>query len=326
MPIGTTLLDDIAGAARAMSARVDPVGFFTRRADALHPVRVTFPGLGAVEFFGSESAARVLLSLPSDTCAAPTPNPIEPIVGSNSLILQSGGAHRRQRTRLMPTFHAGRIREYAEVVRSVTAEQIAELHAGDHLSLRRLSTGIALDTAVRTLFGISDPDRRGCYATAITALMSANTAPLMLVPPLRRSIRGHGPWARLMTLRDDLDRMLREDLGDGGADAFDQWRTLLAAGHETTATALFWGLYRIHRHDHVRRRLLAELDTAADPDQLGALPYLGAVVKEVLRMHPPVPVVLRRLRSPTRIDAVSMDRGQIAWFCADFSTSIVRER
>lgn len=311
MPNGTGLFDHLAGSVRAVSAGVDPVGFFTRHADDPHPVRVTFPGLGAVLFFASEAAARELLSLPPDVCIAPIPNPIEPIVGSGSLILQSGPAHRRQRTRLMPAFQAGRVREYAEVVRAVTADQIASLRPGDQLSLRRLSTGIALDTAIRVLFGITDPDRRDAYAATIGALMNANTAPLMLVPSLRRSIGGHGPWARLMTLRDTLDGMLRDDLGTAESDTPDQRRTLLAAGHETTATALTWALYRIHQHGDVRRRLLAELAADPAPAQLTALPYLGAVVKEVLRMHPPVPVVLRRLTSPTRIGQRWMESGQI---------------
>ena len=37
--------------------------------------------------------------------------------------------------------------------------------------------------------------------------------------------------------------------------------TLLAAGHETTASALTWALYWIHKIPKVRQRLLAELRT-----------------------------------------------------------------
>ncbi|MGX1804850.1 cytochrome P450 [Nocardia sp. NPDC055321] len=90
-----------------------------------------------------------------------------------------------------------------------------------------------------------------------------------------------------------------DDDAELGADELrEQVRTLLVAGHETTATALVWALYRLHRTPAALARLRAELDAAgpgADPVELAALPYLDAVCQETLRMHPPVPIVVRRL-------------------------------
>ena len=41
----------------------------------------------------------------------------------------------------------------------------------------------------------------------------------------------------------------------------DELITLLIAGHETTATALAWALYWLHRLPEVQKKLLEELDT-----------------------------------------------------------------
>ncbi|KAG2147476.1 cytochrome P450 [Suillus bovinus] len=71
-----------------------------------------------------------------------------------------------------------------------------------------------------------------------------------------------------------------------------QMKVLLVAGYETTSISLTWALIELSRHPDVQTRLREELLTfGADPtyDQLKVdLPYLDAVVHEILRLHPPV--------------------------------------
>jgi len=81
-------------------------------------------------------------------------------------------------------------------------------------------------------------------------------------------------------------------VGEGLSDAelHDELLTLPLAGHETTATALPWALYWLHRKPAVPvlAAMLQELDQAgadADPEAISRLPYLGAVVNEVLHIH-----------------------------------------
>ena len=114
---------------------------------------------------------------------------------------------------------------------------------------------------------------------------------------------------------DMLDVMLRS-VAEGGRcpvdkGMHDQLRTLLAAGHDTTATSLTWALYHIYRDDQVRERVAAELACRPAPQQMTALPYLNAVVKESMRMHPPVPIVLRRLKKPHTISGIPYAAGQV---------------
>uniref|UniRef100_A0A0W0FD70 Putative cytochrome P450 n=1 Tax=Moniliophthora roreri TaxID=221103 RepID=A0A0W0FD70_MONRR len=66
----------------------------------------------------------------------------------------------------------------------------------------------------------------------------------------------------------------------------------LVAGHETTSTATTWALYCLTGNLDIQRKLCLELlsvptDTPA-MEQLNALPYLGAIIRETLRLFPPV--------------------------------------
>jgi len=86
-------------------------------------------------------------------------------------------------------------------------------------------------------------------------------------------------------------------------DLVNQLMTFLAAGHETTASAMSWACYHLCSYPDVQKRLREEIranlpsigegnevPTAADVDKL---PYLNAVCNEVLRLYPSVPMTLR---------------------------------
>jgi cytochrome P450 len=74
--------------------------------------------------------------------------------------------------------------------------------------------------------------------------------------------------------------------------------TLLAAGHETTATALAWALERLVRHPDKLARL-----AEGDDD------YLEAVVKETLRLRPVLPIVIRLLQEEMEIGGRPLPKG-----------------
>jgi cytochrome P450 len=110
--------------------------------------------------------------------------------------------------------------------------------------------------------------------------------------------------------RDDVLAMLvqaRDE--DGGAmsdeDLHDDLIALIGAGHETTAAAIAWGTALLAHHPDVRERAAA---AATSGDEA----YLSALVKEVLRIRPPIPVAAgRRLEEPFRIGPHTVPAGTL---------------
>ena len=117
---------------------------------------------------------------------------------------------------------------------------------------------------------------------------------------------------------DFLDRLILARDEDGQPLTREEIRhqvdTFLFAGHDTTASAISWLLWNLSHHPEIQERCRAEVDAVlgdAHPEyaQLGQLPYLSAVVKESLRMHPPVVGVARRLNHSLELDGHVLPAG-----------------
>ncbi len=79
----------------------------------------------------------------------------------------------------------------------------------------------------------------------------------------------------------------------------DQVATMIVAGHETTAVALFWSLYLLAGAPEIQDRLAAEVaDIDLGPDNavgaLATLVYTRAVVQEAMRLYPPAFTLARQ--------------------------------
>ncbi|HET6731465.1 cytochrome P450 [Mycobacterium sp.] len=316
-----------------MWAGLDPDGFFRGRAGARKPFTVVFPGLGPVHFFATADAARDLFAVGSAMLEAPTPNPIEPMVGKGSVILVSGDEHRNKRRLLMPALHGQRMRSRAQVMARATRDETESWRPGERIALAAAARSIALRIIVLAMFGVEKAEQYQEFVDVTTALMHANTAPLMLLPWLRKDFAGMGPWARLTRLRERFDALLTEQVEGRCADTdhsvlgvllagmdatttdpddlHQQLRTLVVAGHDTTAGTLMWALYHIHRDPRIRERVNVEVAGMSAPEGLPELPYLSAVVSEALRMHPAVPIVMRRVLAPLTVGGIQWSPGDI---------------
>jgi cytochrome P450 family 110 len=250
-----------------------------------------------------------------------------PFFGDSSLLLLGGEAHKRERKLLTPPFHGERMRAYAAVMVEATQRAFADVRDGQEFTALELGTRITLEAIIRAVFGVEEHALVEAHQRAVQATLDAAKPAFMFSKATQIAPFGLGPWARYQRVSTEFDRLLyeqiertrghtegREDIlslmldaryedGSPMSDAHirDELRTLLFAGHETTAISLAWALYAIHRNDEVRARLLAELDAlgpTAEPGEIARLPYLSAVIDETLRLHPVVEVVFRVLRKP----------------------------
>lgn len=107
-------------------------------------------------------------------------------------------------------------------------------------------------------------------------------------------------------------------------DLVNQLMTFLAAGHETTASAMTWAIYCLCMHPDIQTRLRTEIATlpsihddaatvtAADFEKL---PFLSAVCNEVLRVYPPVPMTFRLAARDTSICDTHIPKGTNVILC-----------
>lgn len=102
----------------------------------------------------------------------------------------------------------------------------------------------------------------------------------------------------------------------------DQLLTFLAAGHETTSSALTWTTYLLATHPEIQKSVRAEIreaipsptatDTPEDFDlaaTLEALPILNGVCNEALRLYPTVPLTIREVVNPTTLGTQAIPVG-----------------
>ncbi|TVU08168.1 hypothetical protein EJB05_41559, partial [Eragrostis curvula] len=90
---------------------------------------------------------------------------------------------------------------------------------------------------------------------------------------------------------------------------------IFAAGTDTTTITLEWALSELINNPSVLRKAQAELDSVVGPSRLAdesdipRLPYLQAITKETLRLHPTGPLVVRRSLEPCVVGGYDIPAG-----------------
>ena len=278
---------------------------------------------------------------------------LRPLLGEHSLLLQDGDEHARARRLLAPAFGRREIAGYRGLVEEVTAQQLDRWPRSGRVRAHVLLNELTLEVILRVVFGVSDSARLDRIRPIVARAVDAG--PLVMIGLGIPALHGIGPWKRelndLATIheflaeeielarrdpelperRDLLALLVRASAADAqglsDAELRDQLMTLVAAGHETTATAMAWAMLELARHPGVQQRCVDEMaateadagetagDGAAGGGTAGAGPaggdteYLDAVIKEVLRLHPVVPMVMRELQEPATIDGRDYPRG-----------------
>lgn len=250
-----------------------------------------------------------------------------PVVGANNLILLTGEAHRNMRRAYGPSFHGERLPAYGAVIARIAEEHAARWPSDQPFAIEPRLRAISLDVILEVVLGLGQPDTRATFTRGVLDLITSLKPSFMFIPGLRRSMLGLSAWARFrrraaataaLLEHEVTERRSRGQVGQdllslliaegesagvpsSGEALMEQVVSLIGAGHETTASALTWALFHIHRNPPVKERLMEELrglGSEADPMAVGRLPYLHAVCSETLRLDPVAPLIGRTLRAP----------------------------
>lgn len=239
----------------------------------------------------------------------------------DGLLLNDGDAWRRQRRIVQPAFHPDRIAVYTEMMTDCTERLLRSWKPGSERDIQADMTRLTLEIISRALF---DVDIRGDVpeiSDAFTAVMEEvrlRTARPVSFPqwiPTPRNRRYQRALATLDEIVYDVIALRRECPGRDVVSMLlaaqgetndesnreqlrDEVVTLLIAGHETTAIALTfaWFLLATHAdaeacfHAELKEVLNGRTPTLADVPRLE---FTSKVIKETLRLYPPVFGVLR---------------------------------
>lgn len=257
---------------------------------------------------------------------------LEPLLGPRSLLLLEPAEHLQRRKLEAGAFHGSRLRGYAARIGELADAEVASWPDGTVVDVHPRARALTLQVVLELVLGIDDLATRERLALLFDALDRPQNnlgmfLPAALVRRSRWNLASRPFWsvmdqihalvsariassrrddaltgrrdvlASLMLARDEGGRHLTDD------ELRDEMVTLVAAGHETTATAIAWGLDLLAHHPSVLARLKAELDGGeprvprrdrqgdpAPPDRRAA--HRGAPADRALRHRPP------RRRSP----------------------------
>jgi cytochrome P450 family 4 len=100
-----------------------------------------------------------------------------------------------------------------------------------------------------------------------------------------------------------LDTLLKaEKNGEVDADGIiEEVGTFMFAGHDTTSVAITFILFELAQHLDVQEKILKEFEEVKEHseeltmNEINSLRYFDRVVKECLRLYPPVPTIARKL-------------------------------
>ncbi len=244
---------------------------------------------------------------------------LEPLLGEYSVITLEQNPHKKRRQLLMPAFHGSRIQTYGELISKLIHQVMDNLPINQTFLARKTMQQISLQVILESVFGLYEGERaqklKNLMSTMSDIFSSSLTSAFLLLPFLQKDLGVLSPWSYYLKKRDEVDKQIYAEIAerranpnpestdilsllmsaqdeDGNSmtdkELRDELLTLLFAGNETTATAMSWALYWLHKEPKVKEKLLAELATLGDnPDYMtiAKLPYLTAVCNETLRIH-----------------------------------------
>lgn len=243
------------------------------------------------------------------------------VIGPGSSFSLNGAPHLARRKLLMPPLHGKRMPLYQQIIEEEVARELSSWPVATPFATLPSMMRITLNVILRAVFGADGPELAAMREILPPAVLLASRL-TVLPPALRRDLGRWSPWGRLERMRRQCDALIgslierakaapdlaertdvlamlvaaRDEDGQPIPDdhIIDELQTLLAAGHETTATTLAWAVERLRRHPVVLEKLVAEIDASGSD-------LLQATVWEVQRSRPVIPLVLRVTRGRMRL-------------------------
>jgi cytochrome P450 len=269
---------------------------------------------------------------------------LRPMLGQGVLIAE-GRAWKHQRRTLAPAFTPRAVTSLVPHMVAVTDETIAKLRTvgSAPIDLREAMQRMTLEIAGRTMFSFG-MDRHGPVLRDFVMEYGERLAHphfLDMLLPLgwpspqdfsrarfrkrwtqfvsqlmaERRAAGKNEGAPPRDLFDLMGAARDPETGEAFSDEQlgDEVATMILAGHETTATALFWALYLLALDPATQDAVAAEVaSTNVDGGlEIERLKFTRAVVDETMRLYPPAFLIARAATAPDTIAGMAVKKNDI---------------
>jgi unspecific monooxygenase len=337
--------DTMTAFGRVRAMRHNPIATWSQRAYEEEIVRGRFFGRSSFVLNTPDAIRHVLVDNYENYTRTPAGiRVLRPMLGEGLLIAE-GRAWRHQRRTLSPAFTPRAVSMLIPHMVAATDETIAKLNAASDapVDLRQAMQRMTLEIAGRTMFSFG-MDRHGAALRDFVMEYGERLARphfLDLVLPLswptpqdfsrarfrkrwtqfvgmlmvERRAAGKNEGAPPRDLFDLMGEARDPETGQAFTDEQlgDQVATMILAGHETTATALFWSLYLLALDPSVQEELAAEVKGAAvnGAADIERLKFTRAVIDETMRLYPPAFLIARAAAGPDTIAGMPVRRNDV---------------
>ena len=337
--------DNMTAFGRMMAIRESAIGSWGQRAYEEDIVRGRFFGRSSFILNEPDAIRHVLVDNYENYTRTPAAiRVLRPVLGEG-LLISEGRAWKYQRRTLAPAFTPRAVVALVPHMVAATDETIAKLKAASDapVDLREAMQRMTLEIAGRTMFSFG-MDRHGAALRDFVMEYGSGLAKphfLDLLLPVnwpspqdfaRRRFRKR--WTAFVAMLMSERRAAGKTEGAPPCDLFDlmstardpetgeaftddqlgdQVATMILAGHETTATALFWALYLLALDPATQEQLAAEARSAgvAGAADIERLKFTRAVVDETMRLYPPAFLIARSAAGADTIASMPVKRGDI---------------
>ncbi len=232
------------------------------------------------------------------------------------LLLRDADDHRAQRRILQQAFKFTTMRDYVPRVEHTVLNHLATWSRGDAFHFYDHIKRTLLDVATDIFLGIPDEDQRGEFVSRAFLDIASGLGSLLPwdLPgtPIRRGLQGRDRLHQYLhaSIEDkrqqlgmDMLSLLANARTDDGKtfcnkEVIQHVAFLLFAAHDTTTSLLSHSVMYLGLYPDFQSRLRVEYDSlkkaTLEWDDLSALPLTQHFLDEVLRLHPPVPLMVRR--------------------------------
>jgi cytochrome P450 len=337
--------DDMTAFGRLRAMRRSPISTWGQRAYEDDIVRGRFFSRSSFILNTPDAIRHVLVDNYENYTRTPAGiRVLRPMLGQGVLIAE-GRAWKHQRRTLAPAFTPRAVTSLVPHMVAVTDETIAKLRTvgSAPIDLRETMQRMTLEIAGRTMFSFG-MDRHGPVLRDFVIEYGERLAhphfldmllPLGWPSPQDFSrVRFRKRWTQFVSQLMAERRAVGKNEGAPPRDLFDlmgaardpetgeafsdeqlgdEVATMILAGHETTATALFWALYLLALDPATQDAVAAEVaSTNVDGGlEIERLKFTRAVVDETMRLYPPAFLIARAATAPDTIAGLAVKKNDI---------------